>query len=241
MQNLSMQHLQKTPAGLVRLQGSLDPRAIVPWWYEVAIYGMVERGAPILMLRAEGCETYAMRHEPNGQFRARGATVTAFKNVADDRWIDVFDNPVTGKRNLVRPNILTGGTFVYPADGSAPFPATTTGAATTGWVRWLDSGAKVGCMLERKSTGAVQPYMETSSIWTDKLSLLRNDPAVRDATFTSTFLVPWLGWMDMAGMPGHLLWHSTGRKLGSLDELPTRYRMRAEQLAPGVLARDPFA
>jgi hypothetical protein len=224
--------------GLVRLQGSLDPQALSPWWYEAAIYAVAEGSAPVLMLRAEGCETYAMRAGPGGQYHARGATVTAFKDAAGHAWIDQFDNPVTGKRNQVRPNILTGGTFVYPGDGSVPLPA---GNATGGWVRWMESGAMIGCMMERKSTGKWQPYMETTSLWTDAASFLGNGPGVPRATFSSTFLVPWLGWMEMPGVPGHLLWHSTGQKLPSLGALPADYRARAEHLAPGVLARDPFA
>jgi hypothetical protein len=73
------------------------------------------------------------------------------------------------------------------------------------------------------------------------MQLLGTAATIVDATFSSTFLVPWSGWMEMGDIPGHLLWHSTGRKLRSLDDLPSRYRARAEELAPGVLARDPFA
>ena len=239
--------------GLVRLQASLEPRVVTPWWYEVAIYAVMPARPPLLILRAEGCETYMIRAEPDGRFRSRGVTVTAFKDPVDDTWIDQFENPVTHQRNLVNPNILTGGAFIYPADGSVPLPDATTlkpaqsapgargAASTTGWVKWIESGPMVGCMMERKSTGAYQPYMETTSMWTDAAAFFDLAVPVRQVTFSSSFLVPWLGWMEMSGVPGHLLWHSTGRKLGSLDELPARYRARAEVLAPGVLANDPFA
>jgi len=244
----ALTHVPARPSGeprrdataLVRLQGSLDPRVVSPWWYDVAVYAVIDRSAPVLMLRAEGCETYMMRREADGQYRARGATVTAFKHADDESWIDWFDNPVTGARNAVHPNILTGGAFVYPADGSVPLPVTRGGATTSGWVRWLESGPMVGCMMERKSTGAWQPYMETASIWTTAAALRDGSASVDDATFASTFLAPWPAWMEMGDRPGHLLWHSTGRKLRSLDDLPPRYRARAEQLAPGVLARDPW-
>ena len=238
--------------GLVRLQGSLEPQVVTPWWYEVAIYAVLPAKPPQLVLRAEGCETYVIRPEQDGRFRSRGVTVTAFKDPVNETWLDQFDNPFTGQRNIVRPNILTGAAFIYPGDGSVPLPDAALlkrsdtapvakgAAATTGWVKWLESGPLVGCMMERKSAGAYQPFMETTSMWTDTATFFNPALPVRQVTFSSSFLVPWLGWMAMAGAPGHLLWHSTGHKLGGLDELPARYRARAEALAPGVLARNPF-
>lgn len=242
--------------GLVRLQGSLDPAAKTPWWYEAVIYAMVEGEAPRLMVRAEGCETYVMRREADGGFLARGATVTAFKSVDGESWIDRLENPLTGRTNTVRTNVLQGAAAIYPADGSVPImdssrlkPSQLAGTPTAsskpsqpaGWMKWIESGDRLGCLMERRSTGPIQPYMETASLWTTQREFF--DPALKrvDATFTSTFLSPWLAWMEMSTQPGHLLWHSTGRKLRALSELPDGYLRRAEQLAPGKLAADPFA
>ncbi len=245
---------RRSAEGLVRLQGSLDPAANTPWWYEAALYAMVEGQAPRLMVRAEGCETYVMRREPDGRFRARGATVTAFKSVDGEAWIDQLDNPITGKLNIVKSNILQGATAIYPADGSVPYfdnsrlqssqlvgtPAAPKPAPPAGWVKWIDSGDRIGCMIERGSNGPIQPYMETASLWTARRDFFNPELKRVDATFTSTFLSPWLAWMEMSNQPGHLVWHSTGRKLTSLADLPAGYRRRAEQLAPGRLESDPF-
>jgi hypothetical protein len=241
--------------GLVRLQGSLDPAAKTPWWYEAVLYAVVEGQVPRLMVRAEGCETYVMRREPGGGFRARGATVTAFKSVDGESWIDQLENPITGQTNIVKTNVLQGASAIYPPDGAVPYmdssrlqPSQLVGAPTAspksaqsaGWLKWIESGDRIGCLMERRSTGPIQPYMETASLWTTRREFF--DPKLDrvDATFTSTFLSPWLAWMEMAAQPGHLLWHSTGRKLRSLSDLPDGYRRRAEQLAPGKLASNPF-
>ncbi len=49
---------------LVRLQANLDPAATTPWWYEAVLYAIVEGHPPRMIVRAEGCETYVMRREP---------------------------------------------------------------------------------------------------------------------------------------------------------------------------------
>ena len=48
--------------------------------------------------------------------------------------------------------------------------------------------------------------------------------------FTATVLMPWLPWMDMDDVEGHTLWHASGVKLDSIDQLPEEYskRMMAE-------------
>jgi hypothetical protein len=51
------------------------------------------------------------------------------------------------------------------------------------------------------------------------------------STFVSTYLAPWLGWMNMKHVPGHMVWHAAGRKLSNLTELPAAYRKRANGIA----------
>jgi len=57
--------------------------------------------------------------------------------------------------------------------------------------------------------------------------------------FSSTVFMPWLKWMDMGDRPGHVVWHASGAKLRSVDELPTEYRHRAETEYPQYLTANP--
>ena len=45
--------------------------------------------------------------------------------------------------------------------------------------------------------------------------------------------------MDMGDRPGHLVWHSSGRKLASVDEIPDEYRRRADAEFDGLLTAAP--
>jgi hypothetical protein len=49
----------------------------------------------------------------------------------------------------------------------------------------------------------------------------------------------WLKWMDMKGEPGHVIWHASGAKLRSIDDLPREYRERAEREYPERLSARP--
>jgi hypothetical protein len=95
---------------------------------------------------------------------------------------------------------------------------------SNGDLTWLTSS--------RFLTKAPQPWIEMQSMFAPTATL--KDPSVTSAptTFVSTYLAPWLGWMDMKGVPGNLVWHAAGRKMASLDELPAAYRMRAERVSP---------
>jgi hypothetical protein len=44
--------------------------------------------------------------------------------------------------------------------------------------------------------------------------------------FTATILMPWLPWMDMRDIEGHTLWHASGVKLDTIDQLPSDYYSR---------------
>jgi len=77
-----------------------------------------------------------------------------------------------------------------------------------------------------------QPWMEKQTIFGAEREL--DDPKQPNppTTFTSSYSAPYLKWMEMGDLPGHLLWHSSGRKLAGLDELPAAYRKRADALQP---------
>jgi hypothetical protein len=67
------------------------------------------------------------------------------------------------------------------------------------------------------------------------------DPAVHalPTVFSSTVFMRWPRWMNMGERPGHLIWHASGAKLGSIAELPREYRERAEREFPERMTARP--
>jgi len=51
----------------------------------------------------------------------------------------------------------------------------------------------------------------------------------------------WPRWMDMGDLPGHVIWHASGAKIGSLDELPDAFRARLERDYADRMTAYPFA
>ena len=47
--------------------------------------------------------------------------------------------------------------------------------------------------------------------------------------------------MNMGDRPGHVIWHASGVKLRSIDDLPAEYRDRAEKEYPERMSANPGA
>ncbi len=60
-------------------------------------------------------------------------------------------------------------------------------------------------------------------------------------TFTATVFENWPRWMDMGDEPGHVIWHASGAKIGSLDELPDQFRERLERDHADRMTAHPFS
>jgi hypothetical protein len=80
---------------------------------------------------------------------------------------------------------------------------------------------------------------QRQSLFTRRQDFLDSRATALPATFSSTVFMGWLKWMNMAGEPGHVIWHAAGAKLRSLDELPQEYRERAEREYPERMTAKP--
>ena len=56
--------------------------------------------------------------------------------------------------------------------------------------------------------------------------------------FSATVLMPWLPWMDMDEVEGHTLWHASGVKLDSIEQLPKEYYNRMMSEHPDLSSFD---
>ena len=244
---------RKTSAALVKLEAYADGRP-APWWYTGTIYAVRERTKPKALFRFEGSETYWADPKPSGEADIHSRTITFFRDVDTDAWLDAYENPYTGQKNAPRPNVLNGQSL-FPADGSPPRPKATGHTAPTeiapqgldavdpskpsGSFKWIVLGDMVLRMGDRAFPSKLQPSMEAQSTFGDAKTFFNPNAKSMGAQFSSTTFSPYMGWMDMPEEPGHLVWHASGYKTRGFSELPAEYRARAEAILPGVLMGDP--
>jgi hypothetical protein len=91
---------------LVKMRASLEA-VDCPHWYFGTIYAVLPGKGPIAMVDYEGSEIDYYERQPDGTYRAYGATVSFFRDTRTGKRIDKFENPITGKINDVRPNSIT--------------------------------------------------------------------------------------------------------------------------------------
>lgn len=242
---------RKTNEGLLKLNCYMDGRP-APWWYGGTIYVVRERQKPMPLIKFEGSETSWIRHQSDGSALLHNRTLTFFQDLGSGDYLDNFDNPFTGKRNALKANFISGN-GLYPADGSQIRMLDTAATSETsplgheeidpnkpiGSFEWIVSKDIVLTIGNRAAPSVLQPSMEAQSVFGDRKMFF--DPTVKamPAQFTSTTFSPYMGWMDMADEPGHLVWHASGLKLEVHKDLPERYLARAEKIKPGVLLSAP--
>lgn len=229
---------------VLRVTGSLVEED-VPWWYDGTIFGIVGEQQPRPLVKFEGMELYWVRHLDDGEYELIGNTVTFFRDVETGQMIDTFENPYTGKSNTVTPAVQGGGPgrgFNYSVRGIRPTPFM---AQMPEWPLVLDwSFARDMVWLHNQTQyppGMPPPRAQRQTMFVPLARFsdrkIKNLPTV----FSSTVFMPWLKWMDMGNLPGHVIWHASGAKLESIDQLPTEYRRRAETEFPQYLTADPDA
>jgi hypothetical protein len=231
---------RQTAEGQVKLGATLDGSPAY-WTYSGVVYAIQSGKRPLPILSLAGGQSSWATRRADGSYRVSGAILTFFRDLETGAFIDAFDNPITGKRNLVKPNQLSGGGVVYPADGSsaraqgqiksavvAPqgFKASEPEKAL-GAVRWSLAGPSIMLMTDRSWNVALQPQLEAQTQIADRAAFF--DPKVTrlPTSFTATTIIPWMTFMDMGDAPGHLVWHSSGQKVFSVDDMAADYRDHA--------------
>mgnify|MGYP001825179320 CR=1 FL=1 len=235
---------QENLDAVLRVTGSLREED-VPWWYDGTIFGIVGEQQPRPLIRFEGMELYWVRHLDNGEFELIGNTVTFFRHVETGKMIDKFVNPYTGVTNTVKPAVQGGGPgrgFNYSVRGIRPTPFMDKMPEWPLVLDWSFARDMVWLHNETQYPPGMPPpraQRQTMFVPLDKF----NDRAVQNlpTVFSSTVFMPWLKWMDMGDRAGHVIWHASGAKLESIEQLPSEYRARAESEYPQYMTADPVA
>jgi hypothetical protein len=225
---------------MVRMLGSLDA-VDCPWWYTGTIYAQRERQAPVKLFRFEGCEINHFVRAPSGAYQMHARTLSFFRDWDTGRLMTEFKNPITGKTNQVNANVLGGNDWMeFSTTGVTLGRMAMTPPGQPYRPNWQVSGDLVWVITDRGIPQApVQPILEAQSVFASATQL--NDRSLRcvDAHFSSTSFSPYPRWLEMPNEPGHTIWHASGRKLKSIDELPAEYLDRARAMFPGQLSAKP--
>lgn len=226
---------------LVRMAASLREED-VPWWYDGTIYAVVPGEQLRPLFKFEGMELYWMRHLDGGQYELTGNTVTFFRDVATGTFLTRWQNPYTGETVDVPAATQGGGPgrgFNYSVNGMRFTPLLEQLPAKPLVLDWTFARDMVWLHNETPyPPGLPPPRAQRQTMFAPVKDFLGQGPSL-PAVFSSTVHMPWLKWMAMGDRPGHIVWHASGAKLRSIDELPKEYRARAEREFPALLTADP--
>jgi hypothetical protein len=229
---------------LLRVSASLDPEDC-PWYYNGTIFGIVGEEAPRPLYTFRGMEIYQTRKINDGNYFFTGGTVSFITDLETGDWLYKFQNPYTGKTNDV-PAAVQGHNpergFNYTVNGVEPNWAADRIPDKPLKLWWTAAGDYVWLHNETVYPPGMPPprkQRQTNFSRRDHFT----DPSVRKvpATFTSTFFSPWPRWMEMGDRPGHTIWHASGAKLNSVEDLPPDYYARIKAEHPRRMTAIPDA
>jgi hypothetical protein len=231
-------------AGMLRMQASLREED-VPWWFDGTIYGIVGEQAPKPLFRVEGWEVYWVRPLPDGTYELTGHTVTFFYDLDSGKMLETFDNPYTGKQNSVQASVQGGGAgygFNYSENGVRPTRFLDKMPEKPLILRWSRVRNTIWMHAETAyPPGMKQPRKQRQTMFAPADQFADRSILNLPASFSATVFENWPRWMDMEDEPGHVIWHASGAKIGSIDELPEPFRVRLERDHADRLTADPFA
>jgi hypothetical protein len=82
-------------------------------------------------------------------------------------------------------------------------------------------------MTDRSWNVALQPQLEAQTQIADRAAFFDRKVVRLPTSFTATTIIPWMTFMDMGDTPGHLVWHSSGQKVFSVNDMAADYRAHA--------------
>lgn len=228
---------------MLRMQGRADGRD-APWWYFGRIYALVPGREPVPLVRFEGLEIMRLTPAGDGEYAATGVTTSFFQDFYTKAPLESFDNPLTGQRNAVQPNLLAGRGVAawYSREGVRPGRVPRDQWRAEGLRLTWDQHADTVWLSHDRSypPGLPQPMGEASVARARRADLHALAEDFVPAGFSSTYFAPYPRWMEMDGQAGHVVWHADGLKLRSVAELPAAFRERMEARFPERLAAPPY-
>ena len=226
---------------MIKMRGSLLA-VDVPHWYYGTIYAVLPGRTPLPLVDFEGSEIDYYERQPDGSFHAYAATASFFRDTRTGQLLDVFDNPITGERNEVRPNTINvSAHYIYTEFGfkrsDDPRPLDKS-ANIVDTLHWREHGDDVWLTTRRPYPPGV-PMAEHQIIRGSVSALHDPDTVSVRTTAVPTYIAPWLSWMNMQDQPGHTVWSGPAKKLTSVTQYPRELLDLMEKHFPEKLTAKP--
>ena len=215
---------------LLRMRASLGNVDQTPWHYNGTLYAQKNSDQPIPMIRIEGMESYRVIVLEDGTYEIIGNMLTFFRDLETGEYIDEFKNPITGEINKIKPNTRRasiGRGMNVSSMGVRPTPFIDRMPDKPLLIDW-NFGPEMVWMQDQTSypPGLTEPRLQRMTMFAPLDEFTNPDVLSLSSSFTATVLMPWLPWMNMDDYEGHTLWHASGVKLKSIEELPADYYQR---------------
>ena len=215
---------------LIRMQASLDSTSQIPWHYNGTLFAQIASEQPIPMVNIEGMESYRVFPLQDGSYEVLGNMLTFFRDIDTGKMIREYQNPFTGKINQVLPNIRQaslGRGLNISTMGARPKAFIDQMPDKPLLLDWTFGPETVWLQNDTAyPPGLSEPRMQRSTMFAPLDQFLDQNVISLPSLFSSTVLMPWLSWMDMNEVEGHTLWHASGVKLKSINQLPEEYFIR---------------
>ena len=215
---------------LLRMRASLGNVDQTPWHYNGTLYAQKNSDQPIPMISIEGMESYRVIVLEDGTYEIIGNMLTFFRDLETGEYIDEFKNPITGEINKIKPNTRRasiGRGMNVSSMGVRPTPFIDRMPDKPLLIDW-NFGPETVWMQDQTSypPGLTEPRLQRMTMFAPLSEFTNPDVLSLSSSFTATVLMPWLPWMNMDDYEGHTLWHASGVKLKSIEELPADYYQR---------------
>lgn len=240
---------------IVRIIGSASGQRTY-YWNSGRIFGQKSGSVarPLFQFEAIGSSVFTRLAEHH--YRRENISILVFKDLETGRTLDRWRNPYTDE--VVSPEFMYGGPLavVLTPHGQVLEEAfadkSYLGRSPLLW-DWRTSGNTVWVTRDvlseesyRSRNEGVDESLDLNYILTEfqtyqtTLSELSNTslPSVT-STMTMTARFGWHPWMHMGEIDGDLIWHSSGRKIEKVSDLPQAFVQECESLWPNsILAPD---
>lgn len=219
---------------LMKLMASTVNEA-VPWYYSGRIYAVLAGATePVPLFNFEGSEIYWVSVKGAQNWDIASSTLTFYRDLDDNSFLDDFKNPLTGKMNTVVPNVLRtrpGAGANYSDKGLAMFGQTLPLDSAPVNAQITNNGPVTWLQYTQTFSALPQPFLRSNSMMGPSSEVWDPEVTSVESQFAETTLSTWHHWLEMGAIQGHLVWHAVGRKLKNLDELPVDYHSRAREFS----------
>jgi hypothetical protein len=213
--------------------------ADVLFWYHFTMFTIVEGFAPRPVVRWEGIEFSHHRRLAKSIYRIHGHNLSFPRDLRTGLWTDSALNPITGAKVKVPPLALTQDPgYLYTPKGVVPLddPGASPRIRTEQFLVEDDLIKIEQVRVAPASWPAT--FVETSTNWCNR-SLFEDTTLPSLPTGTSGgYIFPFPTWLNMGEQQGHMFATWSGRKLGSVAELPDEFVRRAMPEHSDLLAVD---